>query len=48
IAFAVEAPLSGGFAPASSLAALDAYLDAVSAGQPLSAEEEAEVLVGGR
>lgn len=40
VTFAVEAPLVGGYAPASSNAALDAYLDAIGAGAPLTEEEE--------
>lgn len=44
VAFAVSAPSDGGYAPASSMDALDAYLDAVSAGPPLSPEEEAAAL----
>lgn len=35
---------TSGYAPASSLEALDAYLTAVGAGQPLSAEDEAGLL----
>jgi anti-sigma factor RsiW len=34
----------GGYAPASSLTALDAYLDAIGASEPLSTEEEREAL----
>ena len=42
ISFAVSAPGDvGGYAPASSTEALDAYLSAIEAGEPLSAEEEA-------
>ncbi len=37
---------AGGYAPASSLETLDAYLDATSAGQPMTAEDEAAVLSG--
>ncbi len=44
VAFAVEAPLDGGYAPAGSLAALEAWLDAVSAGEPMSPEDEAAAL----
>jgi hypothetical protein len=40
VTFAVEAPLADGYAPASSLAALDAYLEAIDAGAPMSKEEE--------
>lgn len=46
ITFAVEAPLTEGYAPAGALEALDAYLGAVSAGEPMSAEEEAKALSG--
>lgn len=35
---------NNGYAPASSLDALDAYLDAVGAGDPMSVSEEAEAL----
>lgn len=38
------APVSDGYAPASSLEALDAYLQAVDAGAPLTAEDEAKAL----
>lgn len=45
LAFAVDAPPVGdGYAPASSIAVLDAYLDAISAGEPLSPEAEALAL----
>jgi hypothetical protein len=44
VAFSVEAPLADGYAPASSIAALDAWMDAVSAGQPMSPDEEAAAL----
>jgi anti-sigma factor RsiW len=45
INFAVVAPgADGGYAPASSMEALDAYLSTIGAGQPLSAEEEAAAL----
>ena len=43
--FAVVAPGSeGGYAPASSTAALDAYLTAIDAGQPLNSAEETQAL----
>lgn len=43
--FVVAAPASEqGYAPASSTEALDAYLSAISAGDPLSAEDEARAL----
>lgn len=42
--FAVEAPLDGGYAPASSMAALDAWLVAVDAGEPLEPADEAAAL----
>jgi len=45
VSFAVSAPgEAGGYAPASSTEALDAYLSAIEAGEPLSGEEEAEAL----
>jgi anti-sigma factor RsiW len=45
VSFAVVAPGdAGGYAPASSTEALDAYLSAIEAGDPLTAEEEAEAL----
>jgi anti-sigma factor RsiW len=45
VSFAVAAPGdTGGYAPASSAEALDAYLSAIEAGEPLSAEEEAAAL----
>jgi hypothetical protein len=44
VAFSVEAPLADGYAPASSIAALDAWMEAVSAGQPMSPDEEAATL----
>lgn len=45
VSFAVVAPGdAGGYAPASSTEALDAYLSAIEAGDPLSAEEEAAAL----
>jgi anti-sigma factor RsiW len=47
VSFAVAAPGgTGGYAPASSTEALDAYLSAIEAGDPLSAEQEAEALAG--
>lgn len=43
--FAVVAPgVQGGYAPASSTESLDAYLGAIGAGDPISAEEEREAL----
>lgn len=43
--FLVEAPATGdGFAPASSLASLEAYLTAIDAGPALTAEQEAAAL----
>ncbi|MCU0902542.1 MAG: zf-HC2 domain-containing protein [Tabrizicola sp.] len=43
--FAVaSAPDDGGYAPASSLDTLDAYLEATGAGQPMTREDEAAVL----
>jgi hypothetical protein len=43
--FAVaSAPDDAGYAPASSLDTLDAYLDATGAGQPMTAEDEAAAL----
>jgi anti-sigma factor RsiW len=45
VSFAVAAPGdTGGYAPASSTEALDAYLSAIEAGEPLSAEDEADAL----
>jgi anti-sigma factor RsiW len=45
VSFAVVAPGDAqGYAPASSTEALDAYLSAIEAGDPLSVEEEAEAL----
>jgi anti-sigma factor RsiW len=45
--FAAVSPLAGdGYAPASSMDALDAYLDGIDAGQPLSEAEESEALRG--
>jgi anti-sigma factor RsiW len=45
VSFAVVAPGdAGGYAPASSTEALDAYLSAIEAGDPLPAEEEAQAL----
>ncbi|MCV0394702.1 MAG: anti-sigma factor [Rhizobiaceae bacterium] len=47
--FAVAAPAGAeGYAPASSMDALEAYLSAIEAGPPLSEEEEAEALAGVR
>jgi anti-sigma factor RsiW len=43
--FVVAAPAdAGGYAPASSTEALDAYLGTIEAGEPLSAEDEAQAL----
>lgn len=45
--FAAEAPRAdGGFAPASSHGALDAYLEAIGAGEPLDADAERAALSG--
>ena len=45
VSFAVVAPGdAGGYAPASSTEALDAYLSAIEAGAPMSAEEELQAL----
>ncbi|RWK90131.1 MAG: anti-sigma factor [Mesorhizobium sp.] len=45
VSFAVVAPGdAGGYAPASSTEALDAYLSAIEAGAPMSAEEEVQAL----
>ncbi|RUU10369.1 anti-sigma factor [Mesorhizobium sp. M6A.T.Ca.TU.002.02.2.1] len=45
VSFAVVAPGdAGGYAPASSAEALDAYLSAIEAGAPMSAEEEVKAL----
>lgn len=45
VSFAVIAPGdAGGYAPASSTEALDAYLSAIDAGAPMSAEEELQAL----
>ncbi|MET3580893.1 anti-sigma factor RsiW [Mesorhizobium robiniae] len=45
VSFAVVAPGdAGGYAPASSTEALDAYLSAIEAGAPMSAEEEIQAL----
>ncbi|RWP41235.1 MAG: anti-sigma factor [Mesorhizobium sp.] len=45
VSFAVVAPGdAGGYAPASSTEALDAYLSAIEAGAPMSAEEEVKAL----
>lgn len=42
LVFAVAAGASGGYAPASSLEALDAWLALIGAGQPLDAQAEAQ------
>jgi anti-sigma factor RsiW len=45
VSFAVVAPGdAGGYAPASSAEALDAYLSAIEAGAPMSAEDEIQAL----
>jgi anti-sigma factor RsiW len=45
VSFAVVAPGdAGGYAPASSTEALDAYLSAIEAGAPMSAEEDVQAL----
>jgi hypothetical protein len=44
VTFAVEAALADGYAPASSMAALEAYLGAIDAGDPMSIEAEAAAL----
>ncbi|SJM34184.1 anti-sigma factor family protein [Mesorhizobium delmotii] len=45
VSFAVVAPGdAGGYAPASSTEAIDAYLSAIEAGAPMSAEEEVQAL----
>lgn len=45
VSFVVAAPASAdGYAPASSTEALDAYLSAIEAGEPLSSEEEGVAL----
>lgn len=45
VAIAINAPpADDGYAPASSLAALDAFLDSIGAGPPMSAEEEQQSL----
>lgn len=45
VAIAIDAPpADDGYAPASSLAALDAFLDSIGAGPPLSLEEEQQAL----
>ena len=45
VSFAVVAPGdAGGYAPASSTEALDAYLSAIEAGAPMSVEEELQAL----
>lgn len=47
VAIAIDAPPAGdGFAPASSLAALDAFLQSIEAGPPLLPAAEAEALAG--
>ncbi len=47
--FAVAAPVGGdGYAPASSMDALEAYLSAIDAGPPLSMDEEARALAENR
>jgi anti-sigma factor RsiW len=49
VRFAVVAPVrDGGYAPASSMEALDAYLASAGAHEPLSREDEAEALGTGR
>jgi len=49
VSFVVAAPASAdGYAPASSTEALDAYLSAIEAGEPLSSEEEGAALSGFR
>lgn len=49
VRFAVVAPVrDGGYAPASSMEALDAYLASAGAHEPLSREDEAEALSKGR
>ncbi|WP_342241468.1 anti-sigma factor family protein [Inquilinus sp. OTU3971] len=49
VRFAVVAPVrDGGYAPASSMEALDAYLASAGAHEPLSREDEAEALGKGR
>ena len=45
VAIAIDAPpANDGYAPASSLAALDAFLGSIDAGPPLPPEAEAEAL----
>lgn len=47
VAIAIDAPPAGdGYAPASSLAALDAFLQSIEAGPPLSPTAEVEALTG--
>lgn len=47
VAIAIDAPpADDGYAPASSLAALDAFLDSIGAGPPMSPEEERQALAG--
>jgi hypothetical protein len=48
VTFAVEAPLADGYAPASALAALDAYLAAIAAGAPMEPAEERAALPRGK
>ncbi|HEY9347530.1 MAG TPA: hypothetical protein VIQ53_19560 [Inquilinus sp.] len=49
VRFAVVAPMrDGGYAPASSMEALDAYLASAGAHEPLSPEDEAAALAAGR
>lgn len=49
VRFAVVAPVrDGGYAPASSMEALDAYLASAGAHEPLSREDEAAALAAGR
>ncbi|GLQ57006.1 anti-sigma factor [Devosia nitrariae] len=46
VAIAIDAPpADDGYAPASSLAALDAFLDSIGAGPPMSPEEERRLLL---
>lgn len=44
VRFAVNADAGEGYSPASSSEALEAYLSAVQAAEPLTAEEEAQAL----
>ena len=49
VRFAVVAPVrDGGYAPASSMEALDAYLASAGAHEPLSPADEAAALAAGR